>query len=111
MSEVRISPGRWLNLARATWLAIAVLTVALFAGDLPIYYRQLQTVCTAEPFQNSPTLSDARTLAAVRLSVDFPARYFLALDVLIALMFGAVATAIFLRRSDDCMGVFVRLAL
>src|SRR5579859_1830692 len=111
MGEVQITAGRWLNLARAAWLVLALATVLLFAAGVLVYYRQLQDVCTAAPCNNSPTLAEARALAAIGVSVDFAARYFVILDVLTALVFGAVALAIFCRRSDDRMALYLALTL
>src|SRR5712692_4840630 len=37
--------GRWLLLARAGWVVLVVLTMAIFLASLPVYIAQLQTPC------------------------------------------------------------------
>src|SRR6266436_4821267 len=37
--------GRWLLLARGTWITLAVLTLAIFFASLPVYLALLQTPC------------------------------------------------------------------
>src|SRR5215469_13643488 len=37
--------GRWLLLARVGWVALVVLTLAIFFASLPVYLAQLQTPC------------------------------------------------------------------
>jgi hypothetical protein len=58
-----------------------------------------------------PHAGGGRGPAAVGVSVEVAARYVIALDVLVALVFGAVAATIFWRRSDDGLALFVALTL
>jgi hypothetical protein len=37
--------GRWPLLARGGWISLAVLSLAIFFGSLPVYLRQLRTPC------------------------------------------------------------------
>src|SRR5436190_14387241 len=37
--------GRWLLLARVGWVALVVLTLAIFFASLPVYLALLQTPC------------------------------------------------------------------
>ena len=37
--------GRWLLLARGTWITLVVLTLAIFFVSLPVYIALLQTPC------------------------------------------------------------------
>jgi hypothetical protein len=39
-------PGRWLLLARGIWIALVVLTLAIYFASLPVYLAQLQTICS-----------------------------------------------------------------
>ena len=52
-----------------------------------------------------------RDLQAAGLSIVFAARYVVALDVITALVYGAVAAIIFWRKSNDRMALFVAFAL
>jgi len=107
----KIASGRALLLARVAWLVVAGLTIFLFGFGIPAYYRQLQTVCTVQPCYSSPTPDRVRDLQAAGLSIVFAARYVVALDVITALVYGAVAAVIFWRKSNDRMALFVSFAL
>ena len=106
-----ITSRRALLLARAAWLAVAGLTIFLFSFGIPEYYRQLQTVCTVQPCYLSPTADKVRELQAAGISITFAARYVVTLDVITALANGAIAAAIFWRKSNDRVALFVALAL
>jgi len=93
------------------WVAVALLTVTLFAGGLPEYYRQLNTVCAAAACANSPTAAEVQALQAAGLSLTTAARYSLTLVLVMALVHGAVAVVIFWRRSHDRMAWFTALVL
>jgi hypothetical protein len=36
-------PRRWLLLARGIWIALVILTLAIYFASLPVYLAQLQT--------------------------------------------------------------------
>src|SRR5438034_11729772 len=46
VGEMRLQ-GRWLLLARASWVALAALIGGLFALDIPVAVDRLQRVCAA----------------------------------------------------------------
>ena len=101
----------WLPAARAAWLLVAVLTVALYLGGLPLYYRQQLVVCAAEPCQTSPTAAQAQLLAEAGLSLRAAAQYEVAVYAIAALVHVVVAAVLFGRRSKDPMALFVGLML
>jgi len=105
--------GRRLLLARAGWLIVGALTVGLFVAGIPAEFAQLQLGC--------PTLACASTggatpvelplLENLGLSPDLFAAYGVALEVIFASVFVAVAALIFWRKSSDKVALFVSLAL
>jgi signal transduction histidine kinase len=109
--------GRWLVLARALWLAVAATAVGLFAAGIPAQFAQLQVRCS--PDSNCPPLDGVgqllpaglRALQDLGLSVSFFAAYAVALDVVLAAVYSAVAGLIFWHKSADRMALFVALAL
>jgi hypothetical protein len=104
--------GRWLVLARAAWLTVTVLTVALFLTALPLRYAELQRVCVGAACTTQQlTLDDVRELQALGLSRDWHARYHLGLEVTFALLHLVIASVIFVRKSDDRMALFVAFML
>src|SRR5262249_12990805 len=74
--------GRWLLLARAIWISVVVLTLAIFFASLPIYLAQLQTSCSGSPCaydQFSP--AQVRALQRIGLSLGDYALCMLALTL------------------------------
>jgi hypothetical protein len=103
---------RWLVLARITWLALALPTVGIFFASVPLYFAYLQTACPAPVCANESLTSDALlALQAFGLSRGFLTAYVVALDVVFAVVYIAVAALIFWRTSADRMALFVALAL
>jgi len=104
--------GRRLLIARAAWLAWAVLVVGLFVASRPANFEYYRTVCTqaaCAPEQLTP--ERAQALQALGLSVDFYAAYAIALDGVFAAVHFAIALVIFARRSDDWLALFVAFTL
>ena len=106
------SGGHWLILARAVWLVVAVLTVGLFIAGVPLRYAELKTICPAVPcFNWQLSLDQVRALEAKGLSIGFHATFSITLEVVFAVVYGAVAGLIFWRKSADRLALFVALAL
>jgi signal transduction histidine kinase len=104
--------GRLLVVARALWIVIALVAVSLFIAAVPAEFAQLRVPC---PTASCPTgqlpPAGLRALEGLGLSLDSFAAYSVAMDVVFASVYGAVATLIFWRKSEDRMGLFVSLAL
>jgi len=104
--------GRPLVLARAVWMIVAVITLVLFVVSVPVALARLQTVCSAgECAYGQLSREGFRALQDLGLSPGFYAAYVVALDVVFAAAYAAVATLLFLRRPADRMALFVSLAL
>ncbi len=104
--------GRWLLIARAAWLAWAVLVVGLLVASRPANFEYYRTVCTqAACADDQLTPERAQALQALGLSVDFYAAYTIALDGIFAAVHFAIALVIFARRSDDWLALFVAFTL
>jgi uncharacterized membrane protein YkvA (DUF1232 family) len=106
--------GRWLLLARAAWLSVAILTVCVFVSGLPSEFVRLRTPCAdAVSCAWVPRLTahDARELGGLGLSVDLFASYWVAIEVGFVSISSAIGMAIFWRKSDDRMALFVSLML
>ena len=109
--ETRLQ-GHWLVLARAAWLALAALTLAVFVASLPAYFTQLQTICRAAPcptWQITP--AEARAIQQLGLSLSGFAASQVAWSVVIELVPFAVAGVLFWRRSDERIALLVALFL
>src|SRR5919107_95275 len=110
-NALRLS-GRLLVVARALWIVIALVAVSLFIAAVPAEFAQLRVPC---PTASCPTgqlrPAGLRALEDLGLSLDSFAAYSVAMDVVFASVYGAVATLIFWRKSEDRMGLFVSLAL
>ena len=106
--------GRWLLLARAAWVSVAILTVGVFISGLPSEFMRLRTPCTDAVscvWVPRLTVQNARELGEMGLSVDFFAAYFVAIEVSFVAISTAIAVAIFWRKSDDRMALFVSFML
>jgi hypothetical protein len=107
--------GRWLAIARAVWIVLALLLLANFIASIPAFYFQLRTICTNSTFGHcpiwQPTPGNMQALHRLGLSLDTYAVYTLTLDVIASLVFLTVGAVIFWRKSDEWMGLFVSLVL
>jgi signal transduction histidine kinase len=94
------------------WAFVAFTAVGLFIAAIPAEFAQLRVPC---PTASCPTgqlpPSGLRALEDLGLSLDTFAAYSVAMDVVFAAAYVAVAALIFWRRSEDRMGLFVSLAL
>ena len=123
MNETSITPdsrsqrdtqlhGRLLLLARVTWGVVALLTVVVFLSSLPVFWTQLQIVCTGpscSPVQPSPDA--ARSLRELGLTLEVYASYQVALQVFVVMISWVVATVLFWRKSDDWLALLAGLFL
>ena len=104
--------GRWLVLARALWVVIAVLTLGLFIASIPNYFAFLHVICTGAiaTCRNNGQLTpdDLRTLG---LSLDFYARYEAAVYIVFTIGYAAIGAVIFWRKSHERMALLASLAL
>ena len=107
--------GRWLLFARVGWVALVVLTLAIFFASLPLYAAQLQTICTG-PYGTACTYlqlspEQAQVLKGLGLSPGDYAAYTVALTLALVALCLVVSTLIIWRRSDNLMALLVALAL
>ena len=104
--------GRSLLLARAAWMVVATLTISLFLAGIPAELALLHRPCpTATCATGQLPPAGLSTLQDLGLTPSLYAAYSVAMDLLFAAVYGAVAVLIFLRKSEDRMGLFVSLAL
>jgi len=94
------------------WLALVILTLAIFFASLPVYLAQLQTPCapTACQYQQL-THSQAETLQGIGLSLGDYAALTVGLQLVTTVVCLVVSTLIIWRRPDDRMAVLVALLL
>jgi hypothetical protein len=105
-------PGRWILLARALWIILFVLTLAIFFASLPTYLAQLQTPCTEISCEYQQlTHSQAVLLEGMGMSITMYAAFTIALAFVSILISVVVSTLIIWRRPDDRMAFFVALML
>lgn len=104
--------GHSLVFARAAWVGVAVLAGGLFVAGIPSEFALLHIPCPTVVC-NTGQLPPAglRALGNLGLSPDSFAAYAVAMDIVFAVVCGAVAALIFWRKPDDRMGLFVSLAL
>jgi hypothetical protein len=93
--------GRWLLLARAAWVAVAVAALGAFVISVSARYAQLA----------HPTAGVRAALAEMGLSAGGYALYNVTLDTVFVSVFAVVAIVIFWRRSNDPMALLVATML
>ncbi len=104
--------GRWLLLARGSWITLVVLTLGLFFVSLPVYIAQLQTICTGNICAYQQLFPDqAEALQGIGLSPDAYVAYMVALTLASVALCLVVSTLIVWRRSYDRMAMLVALML
>ncbi|HET8625854.1 MAG TPA: sensor histidine kinase [Thermomicrobiales bacterium] len=103
--------GRRLALARAGWVAYALLTVGLFVASLPAYFSYLHVVNATFPAGPQLSPGDVRALRAHGLSLDAYAWFSIGRDFLTLLAYLAVALVIFRRKSDDRVALLAAVSL
>jgi hypothetical protein len=105
--STRVSPpspalrGRWLQLARTAWVAVAVAALGTFVISVPARYAQL----------SHPTARVRAALSEAGLSEDGYAFYNVTLDIVFVSIFAVVAIGIFWRRANDPMALLVATML
>jgi hypothetical protein len=90
-----------LLLARAAWVALAVVALGRFVTAVPARYAELA----------HPTAGVRAALAEMGLSAGGYALYNVALDAVFVTIFATVATVIFWRRSNDPVALLVATML
>ncbi len=106
--------GRWLLLARVGWVALVVLTLAIFFASLPVFLAQLQTPCAGTACavsSNQLSAGQVGALKGIGLSPDAYAAFTVALTFASVVVCLVVSTVIVWRRSDDRMAMLVALLL
>jgi uncharacterized membrane protein YoaK (UPF0700 family) len=105
--STRVSPpspalrGRWLQLARTAWVAVAVAALGAFVISVPARYAQL----------SHPTARVRAALSEAGLSADGYAFYNVTLDIVFVSIFAVVAIGIFWRCANDPIALLVATML
>lgn len=93
--------GRRLILARAIWLGLTIIYLAMLAASLPLYWEKL----LGDPYGLQ------ELLAQIGLSLNFFVAYTVFLNCLVILALMVMAVLLFLRKSDDWMALMVSLMM
>src|SRR6266446_6946887 len=103
--------GYWLVLARAAWILVVVLSLAVSIADIPLEFTRLHTACVGSSCGQQLTAGIVQELHQLNLSVDFFATYLVVLHFGILLIWVVIALVFFWRRSNDRMALLVALSL
>ena len=110
------SGGRLLGVVRAVCLVVALLSVGLFVAALAPRHQQLlsQHVTSSSPADIMRVADPAAVraaFAALHLPAEHAVAYLIALEVIFAAVYGAVAAVLFWRKADDWLALVVALLL
>ncbi len=105
--------GRWLLIARVSWIVLTLLILILNAFMIPSYDAVLQAHCQPGPqcFALQLTAFDRQFLHQFGLSLGFLAAYHVMLDAVSVLVCCALGALIFWRKSADRMALFCAFML
>jgi hypothetical protein len=105
--------GRWLLIARASWIVLTLFIVILNAVMIPKYNAVLQAPCQPDTLCVGLQLTayDHHLLHQLGLSLGFVAGYSVALNVIQVVIYCALAALIFWRKSADRMALFCAFML
>jgi hypothetical protein len=94
------------------WVLLVAYTLGVFFGSLPLYFTQLQTVCTRNPcISGQPLASTVLLLHGLGLSLASYALLLIVLTIFAAFIACAVAGVLAWRKPDDWMALLAALAL
>jgi hypothetical protein len=99
--------GHWLLLARLAWVAVASIVIALHVAGIPYAYAHTINSLNFDRL----TTEQVRLFKNLGLTPEFYAAYTVALPVGTMVVFTAIATVIFWRRSEDRMALFAAFTL
>ncbi len=104
-------PPRWRLPLRAIWLACAVALTLLMAFGSTARWAELQTVCSGSHCATLVLSPEELTLLEARgFTLGAYAAYLLAVDLIVAVVFGGLSALLFWRKSADWMGYIGSLA-
>jgi hypothetical protein len=105
--------GRWLVIARGSWVGLVVLTWGIFLAGLPLYFAHLQQSCVGEACAVSEVLTPEgiQALHGLGFSVNGYAAYIVAVSLVVVVINSVIGLLIFWRKSNDWMALFVGLFL
>src|SRR5437016_13607091 len=102
--------GRWLFVTRLSFVVVSIFTLLLYVIGTPVYFAYLHTLCT-DCLDDRLTPDKLQALHTLGISISTYAVYMVALNLLFALVFFAVAALIFWRKSDDWMALLAAFSL
>jgi hypothetical protein len=94
--------GRWLLLARLAWVALTASVVGLQVAGIPYFYARTINNLNFDRL----TTEQVQLFKNLGLTPEFYAAYTVALPVGTMVVFTAIATVIYWRRSEDRMALF-----
>jgi hypothetical protein len=108
-ANTRISGPRLLA-ARISLITLSAFVLFLYVAGTPVYFAYLHIVCTA-CLDDRLTPDKLQALHALGISITTYALYWVAVNLLFALVYFVVAALIFWRKSDDWMALFASFSL
>src|SRR5438874_10383059 len=102
--------GRWLFVTRLSFVVVSIFTLLLYVIGTPVYFAYLHTLCT-DCLDDRLNPDKLQALHALGISITTYAVYMVALNLLFALVYFAVAALIFWRKSDDWMAWLASFSL
>ncbi len=110
-ASARLAPG-WLGAARALWLALVLFNLIWYLANLPANYQNLLVPCEGPQCAYAAlTGEEVGVLGQLGLSIEFYAAYQLGVLGAPSAVMVALGVLIFVRRSQDAIGLLASFAL
>jgi hypothetical protein len=114
-----VPPGRgwwsWQRLAQGVWIVLGLMLLTYFVAGIPAFFQPLRTVCTVTDVGNCPTgqLTPiyVQIFEKLHLSIAVAEVFLSALTLAVSVLYWAIGLLIFLRKSQEWMGLFTSLLL
>ncbi|HYB01724.1 MAG TPA: hypothetical protein VED37_16010 [Ktedonobacteraceae bacterium] len=106
--------GSWLVIARTIWLVLVIPSVVLLVASFPVYYRQLQTLCSSNACSNLNGVLTSEMLQALHsngLSASEYAALLTIFYMIIAATWCGIGFLIFWHRSNDWLALLAAFVL
>lgn len=106
---------RWQRLVQGAWIMLALALLLIFMVNLPVFFQYARTICTLPDAGSCPTYqltpAYAHIFERLHFSIAVAQGFLAALCVAVSVVYWLLGLLIFLRKSQEPIGLLVSLLL